>query len=444
MSRKKIFALLGLVTVLTVAGCGKNEKDNTADSSASTTAEQAEADAESEAGAEDEDIEETEEALDPITPSDYLIENISDYVTLGELTGLEVTQYNYEITDELVQEEIDNDLFSYAEEVEVDRASQAGDVVYVDVTSTVQGADDSESSESTYFTIGEEEYGAEFDEQLTGVSADDTLEFSITFDDDIWLEEWVDQTVDFEITVTSVCETSVPEYNDDFVAEYTDYSTTDEYEASVREYLESEYSETSMYEAVETLFEAAAEQCVFSGYPQELYDSSKEELLAFYSMFTGTSDEADIYDLFDITEEDIDAEVLETVNRRLLISAICQENDLDITEEEYVEYLTDYAESYGYDSVVEFETDNSRESLVWSLFESKAGEFLYENAEVTEETADIDTLDEEYDDEDEEFEDEDFEDEDFEDEDFEDEDFEDEEALDFDVTEDIPETESEF
>jgi trigger factor len=345
--------------------------------------------------ADDAETEEDSSAdLDPITPSDYLIENVSDYVTPGELKGLEVTQYTYEVTDDFVQEQIDENLSAAADEIEVDRASQTGDIVYVDLTSSIQGEEDSESVESTYFMLGDEEYGEAFDEQLTGVSTGDTVTFSVTFDEDIWIDEWIDQTVDFTAEITSVCEQTIPEYNDDFVAEYTDYSTTAEYEAALRESLTSEMEESSRYDAIESLFDSAVEASVFSGYPQELYDSCKEELLEFYSIFTGTTDENDIYELFGITEDDMDEEVLDSVNRRLLISAICEENGLEVTEEEYIQYVTEYAESYGYDSAADFEEDNSREALVWSLYETKAGDYLYENATITEEAGDID---EEYD-----------------------------------------------
>ena len=52
-------------------------------------------------------VDDTEEtALDPITPSDYLVKNASDYVTIGDYSDVEVTKYTYEITDDMVQEEI--------------------------------------------------------------------------------------------------------------------------------------------------------------------------------------------------------------------------------------------------------------------------------------------------------------------------------------------------
>lgn len=388
MKKKNLLILLGLVAAVAVSGCGnKNEKDTETTFTTEAPAASADEDVEEETAAE------TEAALDPITPSDYLVENIDEYVTLGEVSGLPVTQYTYEVTDDIVKDRIDMEVSSYSEEKEVDRESKAGDVIYADITSSVQGDADSEYTESTYITLGDEEYGPEFDKEMTGVSTGDTLEFSVAFDDDIWMEDWMGQTVDFKVSVTSICEVNTPEYNDDFVAANTEYKTTEEYEAFLREQIESENAQTSYTDAVEELYITAESDAVFSGYPQELYDLCKEEVLSFYSTFANTTEESEIYEMFGLTEEDIETEVLAMVNRRLIASAICEKNNLEITEEEYNAYVSDYAAYYGYEDAAQFEQDNSRPTLVWSLFESKAGDYLYENAKITEEAYVADEFD---------------------------------------------------
>lgn len=388
MKKKNLLILLGLVAAVAVSGCGnKNEKDTETTFTTEAPAASADEDVEEETAAE------TEVALDPITPSDYLVENIDEYVTLGEVSGLPVTQYTYEVTDDIVKDRIDMEVSSYSEEKEVDRESKAGDVIYADITSSVQGEADSEYTESTYITLGDEEYGPEFDKEMTGVSTGDTLEFSVAFDDDIWMEDWMGQTVDFKVSVTSICEVNTPEYNDDFVAANTEYKTTEEYEAFLREQIESENAQTSYTDAIEELYITAESDAVFSGYPQELYDLCKEEVLSFYSTFANTTEESEIYEMFGLTEEDMETEILAMVNRRLIASAICEKNNLEITEEEYNAYVSDYAAYYGYEDAAQFEQDNSRPTLVWSLFESKAGDYLYENAKITEEAYVADEFD---------------------------------------------------
>lgn len=386
MGKKQLILLLGLAAAVTIAGCGKENNDKETEFTTSTPEEVAVEDLDTaELLVENETESESEIPLDPITPSDYLVKNVSEYITLGDLTGLAATEYTYDITDDLVQETIQSDLEMFGEEVEVERPAASGDTVYADITSAVQNEADSSSSDSTYFIIGDEDYGAEFDQKLIGASAGDSLNFSIAFDDDVPMDDWANKTVDFDVTVTSVCELDIPEYNEEFVTEYTDYDSVSDYEAAVREALVTGYDNISYSDTAEELFEAAIDQSVFSGYPQELYDSCKEELLSVYGMFAGTSDPDEIYDTLGITEEEINAEVEVNVNRQLLVSAICEENDLEVTEEEYFSYLEEYADYYGYDTAYSFEQDYTRSALVWTLYEEKAADVLYQSAQITKE-----------------------------------------------------------
>ena len=198
-------------------------------------------------------------------------------------------------------------------------------------------------------------------------------------------EDWIGHTVDFTVTVNGVTRVTVPEYNDDFITNYTDYSSKEEYEAAVRKNLEDQYTDISYSDAIESLFQAALDATTFNGYPQDLYDTCKEESMSFYRMFAGddgTSD-ADILAAFGISEEDIDSEVLTAVNQRLLISAYCEANNITLTEEDYLNYLENNAADYGEESAASFEEDYGRDSLVWSLYQSKVADLLYNSAKIT-------------------------------------------------------------
>lgn len=379
MKKTYRYLMLALAGTVVLSGCGKKDDDKSAD--------ETEASVSTEAVDETETETETEShTLQPITPSDYLVKNASDYVTLGSYDGIEVVQYTYDITDEMVQEQIDAARQDAATEEETTDPSTTGDIVYVTLKSSVQGVENSEESEDTYFTIGEADYGEDFDAELTGVSAGDEKKFSITFADDFWIDTWAGHTVDFDATITQVTQLLVPDYDDDFLATYTDYTTKDDYEASIRSALEDEYTQTSYSDAIDELFQAAEDATTFNGYPQDLYDSCKEDVLSAYTVFAGDDDTSvdDVLEAFGITDADIDSETLDEVNHRLLISAYCEQNKIEVTEDEYVSFVTDNAAYYGAADAVELEDMYTREALVWNLYESKMAEQLYKNAKVTE------------------------------------------------------------
>ena len=377
MKKTYRYLMLTLAGTVVLSGCGKKDNGKSADeteTSVSTeTADGSEAETES-------------HTLQPITPSDYLVKNASDYVTLGSYDGIEVVQYTYDITDEMIQEQIDAALLDAATEEEITTPAADGNIVYVTLKSSVQGIENGEETEDTYFTIGEADYGKDFDAELTGVSAGDEKKFAITFADDFWLDTWAGHTVDFDAAVTQVTQLQVPDYDDDFLATYTDYTTKDDYESSIRSALEDEYTQMSYSDAIDELFQAAEDATTFNGYPQDLYDSCKEEILSAYTVFAGDDDTSidEVLDAFDITDADIDSETLDEVNHRLLISAYCEQNKIEVTEEEYVSFVTDNAAYYGAADAVELEDMYTRDALVWNLYESKMAKQLYKNAKVSE------------------------------------------------------------
>ena len=93
MKKTYRYLMLALAGTVVLSGCGKKDDDKSAD--------ETEASVSTEAVDETETETETEShTLQPITPSDYLVKNASDYVTLGSYDGIEVVQYTYDITDE--------------------------------------------------------------------------------------------------------------------------------------------------------------------------------------------------------------------------------------------------------------------------------------------------------------------------------------------------------
>ncbi|MCD8335847.1 MAG: FKBP-type peptidyl-prolyl cis-trans isomerase [Lachnospiraceae bacterium] len=379
MKKKILFPLFGLTAALLLTACGSSDTGSGSSGSTSSDSTVTETEAATEA--------QTEDSISSVVPSDYLVENAADYITTDGLEGLEVTQYTYEITDEMLQEQIDQILSQMSDETDVDRAAEMGDLVYVELSCTV-GEDDDSYSENTYFTLGEADYGDEFDAALVGAAAGETVTFDITYDEDaadetLIEEDWAGQTVHFEVEISSVCEITMPEYNDDWAAENTEYATTEEYETALRESLEEEYEEQSYADVLDDLLTLALANCEISEIPDDLYEASREEILNDYASFADSTDEAEILDLFDMTEDDLETEAQTLAQRRLLISYICVENEIELSGTDYVAYLEEYAAYYGYDTAEDFEEDWGRSYLVWSMYESEAAEILYNSASIT-------------------------------------------------------------
>jgi trigger factor len=154
---------------------------------------------------------------------------------LGEYKGLEVGKVEPEVPDDAVQAELDRLRQGFASLNPVDRAAQGGDVLVIDYAGTVDGAP-FEGSEATDLTVelGAEALLPEFDEALTGASAGDQVTVDVTFPDDSPPEELAGKTANFKVTVKEVREKELPELDDDFASEASEFDTLEELRDEIR------------------------------------------------------------------------------------------------------------------------------------------------------------------------------------------------------------------
>ena len=352
---KKITYLLLLLgaSALLLAGCSQGKKEDTASTESATV-------------------------------SGILIDKASSYVTLGEYKGLEVERATYEVTDYDVDAEIDSRLSAVADYEEINGPAQFGDMIEMKLTITPDGSDP-EDYEDYVMELGAEEFDLRFDEAIEGRSVGDHISISIPFDEESWVDEWVGKDVAFDVTITSITRAQIPELTDEYAKSSLGYSTADEYKAAIRKELEKEYRESADIDAMETLVTDAMDNCKFSGYPEDLYtylsESRKSEYESFAEMMGMSIDE--FYKEYMMTDEDVQNEVLTEVNRRLFISAMCEKENLTLTQDEYNRRLTIIAQSYGYGSVEDLSSMVDAEDLLWEVYGQVVGEYLLDNAKVT-------------------------------------------------------------
>ena len=154
MKKKYLISALGLAAALMLSGCGgdKKETETSAQEKQTAAGTEASSDISGSTGETADDTDtadivseetetETEATIAPITPSDYLVKDASKYVTLGNYDGLEIVQYTYDVTDDMVQQQIDMDLQSAGTEEDIDTPSASGDIIYVSLKAVAEDAD---------------------------------------------------------------------------------------------------------------------------------------------------------------------------------------------------------------------------------------------------------------------------------------------------------------
>ena len=302
----------------------------------------------------------------------------SKYVTLGEYTGMTVDRIVTTISDEDVQNEIQNDLYADADFKEVtDRGAQDGDTVNIDYTGTIDGEEFEGGSDTDYdLELGSDTFLEDFESGIVGMKTGETKEISVTFPDEY--DGTLDgQTAVFSVTVNSISEVILPDYNDAYVKENYGFDTIADFEASVKEDLQSQYDDDATYTACADALSMAVDNATFDGYPEDMYNTAKEQMESENQAF---AEQLGI-EWADLAGDDYDIEedVLNNVHEELVVYAIAAKEKLEVTDDEFNTFVDDNWEMYEYDTKEDFLKDNSEEDLRYSLLYQKVLDFLGEN-----------------------------------------------------------------
>lgn len=307
-----------------------------------------------------------------------------DTISLAPYTGLKAEKKNYKVTENALNQAIHEQLSDYIDYQTVERASRDGDVVETDYSISIDGELYDEDNDYN-FTLGEKEYGEEFDQKLTGVLAGDELDFSLEYSADYSDMDFAGQTANFKITINKVQEEILPDTSDDFIKENFDYDTYDAFVKATRDALEESYKEESADELSEGLLQQVIDSSNILQYTQDEYDEAYEEAeneYAEYADMLGTDIDS-IYDSLNVTEDSLKQEAFENLSRTFVLSAIIKNENMTLSDEEYDKGVVDYMEINEYDSKEDFIEDFGEDEIRKQLLEDKAVEFIVEHAEVT-------------------------------------------------------------
>lgn len=264
-------------------------------------------------------------------------------VELGQYKGIEVERVEYTVTDEDVKKEINNRLEAQARTVSVDRPVQEGDSTVIDFAGFL-GDEQFEGGTAENYTlkIGSHTFIPGFEEQMVGMNKGEQRDIKVTFPTDYQAEHLAGKEVIFKVTVHEINFEEIPELDDDFVQDTSEFNTVAEFEANIREELEKKAKENSKF-----AYENAAVQKAVDNAKVEIHKDIVEEEVDMQikrfeqqlSMY-GTSLK-DYIDYAGITMEDIRNDYRKGAEANLkaqyVIGAIVDEEKIEPTEANYIE-----------------------------------------------------------------------------------------------------------
>ena len=310
-------------------------------------------------------------------------------VTLGKYKGIEFDKIDVSVTEEEVDAAIDKERERNARTISVeDRAVQDKDMIVLDYEGFVDGkAFEGGKDESYPLTIGSNTFIPGFEEQLIGAEIDKEMEVNVTFPEDYHATELAGKAALFKCTVREIKEKELPELDDEFASEVSEFDTLAEYKEDVKKNLILKKEETAKNEKEGLVVDAVIAEAqmnipeaMITTQQRQMVDDFAQKIrmqgitIEQYFQFTGLTKEALL--------EQMKPQAEQQIKSRLVLEAVAKAENLEASEEEYTDEIKKMAEAYrmSEEKMIEMIGAFEEKAIKGDLRIKKALDFVVENA----------------------------------------------------------------
>ncbi len=274
-------------------------------------------------------------------------------VKVGDCKGIKVTKTVNAVTDDMVDHEIGHMRERQARSISVDdRPAQNGDDVIIDFDGYKDGKPfDGGKAEKYDLKLGSGQFIPGFEDQIVGHSVGDEFDVNVTFPEDYQAKELAGAPAVFKIKLHEIRMTEVPELDDDFVKDTTDFETVDELKADVRKHLE-EHAEEHANADVEGAIMDAVIGKLEGEIPEVMYENKVNEMIDELShRLSHQGIQLDMYLQFtnmtmDGLRETYREQAEKQVKLRLALEQYAVDEKIEVTDEELEEEYKKIGEQY--------------------------------------------------------------------------------------------------
>lgn len=308
-------------------------------------------------------------------------------VTLGKYKGVTVTKIDTSVSDEEVEKDIKSTLEKNSRTETVDRPAENGDTTVIDFEGFKDGvAFEGGKGEDYSLVLGSHSFIEGFEDQLVGKSAGDDVEVNVTFPENYQEKSLAGQPATFNVKVKEVKAKILPELDDEYVSDTTEYSTVDEYKTSVREKLEKvkedQAKRTKEDEAIEKIIKDATMDI-----PDAMVDTQINEMINEYARSLAQSG-LSFQQYLQYTGEDLDKfkehvkpDAVERIKSSLVLEAVAKAENLEGTDEDVDAKIKEAAEQnkMKFEDLAKNVSDDERKTMKEQIAIEKAVDFIMDN-----------------------------------------------------------------
>ena len=309
-------------------------------------------------------------------------------VEIKDYKGIEVEKKSTEVTDELINDEIEKVRERNSRMVTVeDRAAQDGDIAVIDFEGFVDGeAFEGGKAENFNLKLGSGQFIPGFEEQIIGHNTDEEFTINVTFPKDYQAEDLQGKESEFKIKLHEIKTKELPEVDDEFVKDVSEKETLDEYKEELSEQIKKRLETEADNDVDDQLIEKLIEN-MEGEIPEAMYDNQINDMLREFDMRL-RSQGMDMNTYLKYTGMDIDAvktmykpEAEKRVKLRLILEAIARKEAFEATEKDIEDEYNKLAEAYKMD-IDKVKKAVSEEGLAEDIKVDKAMKYVRDNASI--------------------------------------------------------------
>ena len=310
-------------------------------------------------------------------------------VSLGKYKGVEVEKIDVSVSDEEVEAELSAEQEKNASYNEItDRPAADGDKVNLNFEGFVDGvAFEGGKGEDYPLTIGSGSFIPGFEEQLIGAEIGKEIEVNVTFPENYQSAELAGKPAVFKCTVLKITEKVLPELNDEFADDVSEFSTLEEYKADIRKNLEVKKEEKARTEKENKVIDAIIADSEIE-IPEPMLKAQQEQIVdEFAQRLQSQGLNIDQYFSYiggsrEKMMEEVKDQADKRIRTRLVLEEIVKAENIVATEEDFEVELGKLAEAYGtdVDTVKKIFEGREKDRMMEDIAVQKAVSFVADNA----------------------------------------------------------------
>ncbi|MBR3163356.1 MAG: trigger factor [Clostridia bacterium] len=310
-------------------------------------------------------------------------------IELGKYKGIEINKIEYNVSDDDINHELGHMQEHNSRLITIDdRPVENGDITVIDFVGSVDGVEfEGGKAENHELTIGSNTFIPGFEDQIIGMKIDEVKDIKVKFPDEYFSKDLAGKDAVFKVTLHEIKKKELPELDDEFAKDVSEFDTLDELKASIKEKLETQNADRAKYETEDAVIKAVCEDAKLD-IPDgmihlELDNMIKdmEQRLSYQGL------KFDQYlQMMGKTEEEFrkesEPQAIEGIKSRLALEAIIKKEKIEATDKEVNEKLEEMAKSYGKTAEDLKDNENIKEYIKNGITSEKAIDFLVKNAKI--------------------------------------------------------------